>query len=80
MPMLAKEDKQALWLEARDLDDFNRTKDNWQRQGWLLSADYHDSMYSAIAMKDSRTIVMIFKEQKVEPQENITPELNIATT
>ncbi len=65
--------KDAVMLEARDLDDFNKTKGMWQTYGWLLSADYNDGMYSAIALKDSRVLLLLFREPQKEPEEPTQP-------
>lgn len=65
MPKLGKIPKNCLWLEANSLEDFQNTKDLWQRNNWLLGADYANGMYSAIGMKDYQVMVILFKEIKV---------------
>ena len=72
MPTLDKIPKDAIQLFANNLDDYMQTMKNWQNWGWLLASDYDAGLYSAIALKDSRVLILFFKDSYVEPQK--TPE------
>lgn len=70
MPTLSKIPKDTIELFANDLDDYMRTMKNWQNWGWLISSDVDNGLYSAIALKDSRVLLLVFKDNtwKPEPQ------------
>lgn len=68
MPTLDKIPKDAIQLFANNLDDYMQTMKNWQNWGWLLSSDYDCGLYSAIALKDSRVLILFFKDNNWQPQ------------
>lgn len=81
MPVLDKIPKDAIQLFANDLDDYMHTMKNWQMWGWLLASDYDTGLYSAIALKDSRVLILFYKDPTWPPQkspEDIEAEKNEA--
>lgn len=71
MPILTKLPKDTIELHANDLDDYMRTMKNWQNWGWLISSDYDAGLYSAIALKDSRVLLLLFKDDNFPKSESV---------
>lgn len=71
MPTLVTIPKDALYLEANDLDDFANCSDRWATNGWLISKDVRKGVYYSVGLKDSKVMLLSYdnsaKELPVEP-------------
>jgi hypothetical protein len=64
MPSFIKTPKDLIELIANDYDDFKRWSDHWMRENWLISSDYQDTIYSAIAIIYGKPVMMLYQEKK----------------
>jgi hypothetical protein len=82
VPTLDKIPKNAIFLTAKDLDDFIKWQDIWTKNGWLIAADYNQGFYSAIALKDTNVLCLGYKDPTYEAPSDapeITPEVEEIT-
>jgi len=64
MPSFITTPKDLIQLIANDYDDFKRWSDHWLRENWLISSDYQDGIFSAIAIIYGKPIMLLFQEKK----------------
>lgn len=69
MPVLFKEPKDLIKLLATSEADFQKWKDVWQVNNWLLYSDYRNGVYEALALIHGRVVAMQYHEKSEDGEE-----------